>query len=143
MVPFRRSNYCCRRLFPPLSLLSCSCCPWAYWRAVKVPGAGIGRPGATGPGAMPARCLGVSLCGFSRAVALLAEKTAKIKGSGWAAKWLPVVIFVDSGSIVPIYAYKCSACGHEQDVLQKMSDPVLTDCPERSEEHTSELQSRG
>jgi len=60
----------------------------------------------------------------------LAEKTAKIKGSGWAAKWLPVVIFVDSGSIVPIYAYKCSACGHEQDVLQKMSDPVLTDCPE-------------
>jgi len=31
---------------------------------------------------------------------------------------------------VPIYAYKCNACGHEQDVLQKMSDPVLTDCPE-------------
>ncbi|WP_353194196.1 FmdB family zinc ribbon protein [Pusillimonas noertemannii] len=31
---------------------------------------------------------------------------------------------------MPIYAYKCSACGHAQDVLQKMSDPVLTDCPE-------------
>lgn len=31
---------------------------------------------------------------------------------------------------VPIYAYRCSACGHAQDVLQKMSDPVLTDCPE-------------
>jgi len=31
---------------------------------------------------------------------------------------------------VPIYAYKCSACNHEQDVLQKMSDPVLTVCPE-------------
>lgn len=31
---------------------------------------------------------------------------------------------------MPIYAYKCSACGHEQDVLQKMSDPVLVDCPE-------------
>jgi len=31
---------------------------------------------------------------------------------------------------VPIYAYKCSACGYEQDVLQKMSDPVLTVCPE-------------
>lgn len=31
---------------------------------------------------------------------------------------------------MPIYAYKCSACGHEQDVLQKMSDPVLTVCPE-------------
>jgi len=32
--------------------------------------------------------------------------------------------------LVPIYAYKCSACGHAQDVLQKMSDPVLTVCPE-------------
>ena len=31
---------------------------------------------------------------------------------------------------MPIYAYKCSACGHEQDVLQKMSDPLLTVCPE-------------
>ena len=31
---------------------------------------------------------------------------------------------------MPIYAYKCSACNHQQDVLQKMSDPVLTDCPE-------------
>src|SRR5690606_15612456 len=24
----------------------------------------------------------------------------------------------------------CSACGHAQDVLRKMSDPLLTDCPE-------------
>ena len=31
---------------------------------------------------------------------------------------------------MPIYAYKCSTCQHEQDVLQKMSDPVLTVCPE-------------
>lgn len=31
---------------------------------------------------------------------------------------------------MPIYAYRCSACGHAQDVLQKMSDPVLTVCPE-------------
>ncbi len=30
---------------------------------------------------------------------------------------------------MPIYAYKCDACGHAQDVLQKMSDPLLTDCP--------------
>lgn len=30
---------------------------------------------------------------------------------------------------MPIYAYRCSACGHAQDVLQKMSDPVLTVCP--------------
>jgi putative FmdB family regulatory protein len=30
---------------------------------------------------------------------------------------------------MPIYAYRCTACGHAKDVLQKMSDPVLTDCP--------------
>lgn len=30
---------------------------------------------------------------------------------------------------MPIYAYRCAACGHAQDVLQKMSDPVLTVCP--------------
>lgn len=30
---------------------------------------------------------------------------------------------------MPIYAYRCSACGHESDVLQKLSDPVLTTCP--------------
>lgn len=32
--------------------------------------------------------------------------------------------------VVPIYAYKCSSCHHAQDVLQKMSDPILTVCPE-------------
>ena len=30
---------------------------------------------------------------------------------------------------MPIYAYRCSTCGHAKDVLQRMSDPVLTDCP--------------
>ncbi len=30
---------------------------------------------------------------------------------------------------MPIYAYKCNACGFAQDVLQRMSDPVLTECP--------------
>ena len=30
---------------------------------------------------------------------------------------------------MPIYAYKCSACGHAQDVLQKMSDEPLAVCP--------------
>jgi putative FmdB family regulatory protein len=30
---------------------------------------------------------------------------------------------------MPIYAYRCSDCGHAQDVLQRMSDPVLTVCP--------------
>ena len=31
---------------------------------------------------------------------------------------------------MPIYAYKCSACGFAKDVLQKMSDAPLTECPE-------------
>ncbi|MYZ43648.1 FmdB family zinc ribbon protein [Schauerella aestuarii] len=31
---------------------------------------------------------------------------------------------------MPIYAYKCSACGYAHDTLQKMSDPPLTVCPE-------------
>lgn len=30
---------------------------------------------------------------------------------------------------MPIYAYKCASCGHAKDVLQKISDPVLTTCP--------------
>lgn len=30
---------------------------------------------------------------------------------------------------MPIYAYKCSSCGKEQDVLRKISDPPLTTCP--------------
>ena len=30
---------------------------------------------------------------------------------------------------MPIYAYRCSACGHAKDVLQKMSDAPLTQCP--------------
>jgi putative FmdB family regulatory protein len=30
---------------------------------------------------------------------------------------------------MPIYAYRCAACGHAKDVLQKLSDPLLTTCP--------------
>jgi putative FmdB family regulatory protein len=30
---------------------------------------------------------------------------------------------------MPIYAYKCGSCGHAKDVLQKLSDPPLADCP--------------
>ena len=29
---------------------------------------------------------------------------------------------------MPIYAYRCEACGFAKDVLQKMSDAPLTDC---------------
>ena len=30
---------------------------------------------------------------------------------------------------MPIYEYRCSACGHQEDFLQKVSDPVLSQCP--------------
>jgi len=30
---------------------------------------------------------------------------------------------------MPIYAYRCASCGHSRDVLQKISDPVLSVCP--------------
>ena len=30
---------------------------------------------------------------------------------------------------MPIYAYRCASCGHAKDVLQKLSDPPLTQCP--------------
>jgi putative FmdB family regulatory protein len=30
---------------------------------------------------------------------------------------------------MPIYAYRCAACGHTKDVLRKLSDPPLADCP--------------
>ena len=30
---------------------------------------------------------------------------------------------------MPIYAYRCAACGHAKDVLRKLSDSPLTDCP--------------
>lgn len=30
---------------------------------------------------------------------------------------------------MPIYAYRCESCGHAKDVLQRMSDSLLTTCP--------------
>ncbi|VTU21523.1 FmdB family zinc ribbon protein [Variovorax sp. PBL-E5] len=30
---------------------------------------------------------------------------------------------------MPIYAYKCGACGFAKDALQKLSDAPLTECP--------------
>ena len=31
---------------------------------------------------------------------------------------------------MPIYEYRCGACGFQQEILQKMSDAPLKDCPE-------------
>ena len=30
---------------------------------------------------------------------------------------------------MPIYEYRCAACGHQQEFLQKVSDAPLTECP--------------
>ena len=30
---------------------------------------------------------------------------------------------------MPIYAYRCSACGHQEDHLQKLAEAPLTKCP--------------
>lgn len=35
---------------------------------------------------------------------------------------------------MPIYEYRCSSCGFHKDHLQKISDPVLTTCPECGQE---------
>ena len=31
---------------------------------------------------------------------------------------------------MPIYEYRCATCGFENEYLQKVSDPLLTDCPD-------------
>ncbi|TAJ78628.1 MAG: zinc ribbon domain-containing protein [Gallionellaceae bacterium] len=35
---------------------------------------------------------------------------------------------------MPIYEYRCSSCGAQKDVMQKIGDPVLTTCPGCGEE---------
>jgi putative FmdB family regulatory protein len=30
---------------------------------------------------------------------------------------------------MPIYEYRCEACGHQEEFLQKISEPQLTECP--------------
>ncbi len=36
---------------------------------------------------------------------------------------------------MPIYGYVCEECGHQFDLLQKMSDPAPEKCPECGHEH--------
>jgi|SRR5688572_26493444 putative FmdB family regulatory protein len=30
---------------------------------------------------------------------------------------------------MPIYEYRCDACGHQEEFLQRVSEPPLTQCP--------------
>ena len=45
---------------------------------------------------------------------------------------------------MPIYAYRCTECGLEKDVMRKVSDPVLTTCPAcQTENFTKQLTAPG
>ena len=45
---------------------------------------------------------------------------------------------------MPIYAYKCSSCGHTLDVLQKVSDAPLSTCPQcRADTFSKQLTAAG
>ena len=52
-----------------------------------------------------------------------------MKGRWAVVQVSPFQRVFQQGFIVPIYAYKCSACGHASDVLQKLSDQPLSVCP--------------
>lgn len=41
--------------------------------------------------------------------------------------------------IMPIYEYKCGACGHQFESIQKMTDQPLTDCPVCHQNHLQKL----
>ena len=40
---------------------------------------------------------------------------------------------------MPIYEYRCDACGFQKEFLQKMSDASLTTCPECKKESFSKM----
>ncbi|QJR16312.1 FmdB family zinc ribbon protein [Usitatibacter palustris] len=40
---------------------------------------------------------------------------------------------------MPIYEYRCTSCGHEQEYLQKLSDPAPTRCPKCSQESLTKM----
>jgi putative FmdB family regulatory protein len=41
--------------------------------------------------------------------------------------------------MVPIYEYRCSSCGFQKEYLQKVSDPLLSICPECKQETFSKM----
>lgn len=40
---------------------------------------------------------------------------------------------------MPIYEYRCGSCGFQKEHLQKISDPLLTTCPECGQESYEKL----
>jgi len=40
------------------------------------------------------------------------------------------MVFIVWGIVMPIYVYRCGACGYQKEFLKRLSDAPLTDCPE-------------
>jgi len=40
---------------------------------------------------------------------------------------------------MPIYEYRCSSCGFQKEYLRKISDPLMTDCPECGKQTFSKM----
>jgi len=40
---------------------------------------------------------------------------------------------------MPIYEYRCSSCGFQKEYLQKVTDPILTRCPECDKDTFSKM----
>ncbi len=42
---------------------------------------------------------------------------------------------------MPIYEYRCQSCNHDLEVMQKLSDAELTECPACGQPHLKKLMS--
>jgi putative FmdB family regulatory protein len=40
---------------------------------------------------------------------------------------------------MPFYEYRCDTCGHEMEIMQKMSDPPVAECPACGEPNLRKL----
>jgi putative FmdB family regulatory protein len=56
-------------------------------------------------------------------------ETAASPGLHWYTLARPRRGLHEGKQVMPIYEYQCTACGHELEKLQKISDPPLTECP--------------
>jgi len=53
-------------------------------------------------------------------------------------KLLSYIVFC-VGAAMPIYEYRCGACGHQQEFLQRLNDAPLKDCPKCGKPELSKL----
>jgi putative FmdB family regulatory protein len=50
-----------------------------------------------------------------------------------------MIIFPNFETPMPIYEYRCSNCGHQQEFLQKLNDPQHTRCTRCGQETLSKM----